>query len=73
MPPAEPALTHLSASGEANMVDVGNKPSTAREATEADRVSAFVAETELRAMVADGRFTDGPSLAAWALLLLRGQ
>ncbi|MGY1653199.1 NUDIX domain-containing protein [Geodermatophilus sp. SYSU D01119] len=44
---------------------------TAREATEADMVSAFVTETELRAMVADGRFTDGPSLAAWALLLLR--
>lgn len=38
MPPAEPALTHLSASGEANMVDVGNKPSTAREATAEGRV-----------------------------------
>ena len=44
---------------------------TAREATEADMVTAFVTEPELRAMVADGRFTDGPSLAAWALLLLR--
>ncbi|WP_020178235.1 cyclic pyranopterin monophosphate synthase MoaC [Methylopila sp. M107] len=29
----EPALTHLSATGEANMVDVGDKPSTTREAT----------------------------------------
>ncbi len=44
---------------------------TAREATEADMVTAFVTEAELRAMVADGRFTDGPSLAAYALLLLR--
>jgi hypothetical protein len=33
-------------------------------------VAAFVTETELRAMVADGRFTDGPSLAAYALYLL---
>jgi hypothetical protein len=32
--------------------------------------SAFVSETELRSMVRDGRFTDGPSLAAYALLLL---
>jgi hypothetical protein len=31
---------------------------------------AFVPETELRAMVRDGRFTDGPSLAAYSLLLL---
>ena len=43
---------------------------TAREATEADMRSAFVAEGELRAMVRDGRFTDGPSLAAYSLLLL---
>jgi len=43
----------------------------AREATEADMRSAFVSETELRAMVRDGRFTDGPSLAAYSLLLLR--
>ncbi len=43
---------------------------TAREATEADMVTAFVPEAELRAMVVDGRFTDGPSLAAYALLLL---
>ena len=45
---------------------------TAREASEADMRHAFVTETELRAMVRDGRFTDGPSLAAWALLLLEG-
>ncbi|WP_448620591.1 NUDIX domain-containing protein [Geodermatophilus sp. URMC 65] len=43
---------------------------TAREATEADMRSAFVGEAELRAMVRDGRFTDGPSLAAYTLLLL---
>ena len=43
---------------------------TAREASEADMRHAFVPETELRAMIADGRFTDGPSLAAYALLLL---
>ena len=43
---------------------------TAREATEADMRSAFLPEAELRAMVRDGRFCDGPSLAAWALLLL---
>lgn len=43
---------------------------TAREATEADMRSAFVTETELRAMVRDGRFTDGPSLAAYGLYLL---
>jgi 8-oxo-dGTP pyrophosphatase MutT (NUDIX family) len=43
---------------------------TAREASEADMVSAFVTEAELRAMVRDGRFTDGPSLAAYGLLLL---
>lgn len=43
---------------------------TAREATEADMRSAFVTETELRALVRDGRFTDGPSLAAYSLLLL---
>ncbi len=43
---------------------------TAREATEADMRTAFVPETEFRAMVREGRFTDGPSLAAYALLLL---
>ncbi|MGY1688688.1 NUDIX domain-containing protein [Geodermatophilus sp. SYSU D01105] len=43
---------------------------TAREATEADMRSAFVPEAELRAMVRAGRFSDGPSLAAYGLLLL---
>jgi len=43
---------------------------TAREATEADMRSAFVPEAEFREMVRDGRFTDGPSLAAYSLLLL---
>ncbi|MGY1620592.1 NUDIX domain-containing protein [Geodermatophilus sp. SYSU D00965] len=43
---------------------------TAREATEADMRQAFVPEPELRAMVRSGRFTDGPSLAAYGLLLL---
>jgi 8-oxo-dGTP pyrophosphatase MutT (NUDIX family) len=44
---------------------------TAREATEADMRQAFVPETELRQMIRDGRFTDGPSLAAYSLLLLQ--
>lgn len=36
---SQPAgLTHLSASGEANMVDVGDKPATVREATAEGRV-----------------------------------
>jgi 8-oxo-dGTP pyrophosphatase MutT (NUDIX family) len=43
---------------------------TAREATEADMRQAFVPETELRQMIRDGVFTDGPSLAAYSLLLL---
>jgi 8-oxo-dGTP pyrophosphatase MutT (NUDIX family) len=43
---------------------------TAREATEADMRSAFVPEAELQTMVREGRFTDGPSLAAYSLLLL---
>ena len=42
----------------------------AREASEADMRHAFVPETQLRAMIAGGRFTDGPSLAALSLLLL---
>ena len=46
---------------------------TAREATEADMRQEFVPEAELHAMVRDGRFTDGPSLAALALLLLDPQ
>jgi ADP-ribose pyrophosphatase YjhB (NUDIX family) len=43
---------------------------TAREATEADMVSGFVTAAELRAMALDGRLTDAPSLAAYALHLL---
>src|SRR3954447_7257074 len=43
---------------------------TAREATEADMTCTFVPEPELREMVRTGRFTDGPSLAAYGLLLL---
>jgi len=43
---------------------------TAREATEADMVTGFVTEAELRARIRDGRFTDGPSLAALSLLLI---
>ncbi|MGY1741502.1 MULTISPECIES: NUDIX domain-containing protein [unclassified Blastococcus] len=43
---------------------------TAREATEVDMQHAFVPEDELRAMIRAGRFTDGPSLAAYSLLLL---
>jgi 8-oxo-dGTP pyrophosphatase MutT (NUDIX family) len=43
---------------------------TSREASEADMRHAFVAESELRAMIRDGRFTDSPSLAGYALLLL---
>ena len=41
-----------------------------RELTEADMTTAFVSETELRAMIRDGRFADGPSLAAYSLLLI---
>lgn len=43
---------------------------TAREPSEADMIAGFVAEDELRAMIREGRFTDGPSLAAFSLLLL---
>lgn len=43
---------------------------TAREATEADMRHAWVPGAELHEMVRTGRFTDGPSLAAYALLLL---
>lgn len=43
---------------------------TAREATEADMVHAFVPEAELVDRIRSGGFTDAPSLAAYALLLL---
>jgi 8-oxo-dGTP pyrophosphatase MutT (NUDIX family) len=41
-----------------------------REATEADMRSAWVSEVELRAMIRERRFTDGPSVAAYTLLQL---
>jgi 8-oxo-dGTP pyrophosphatase MutT (NUDIX family) len=43
---------------------------TAREASEVDMQHAFVREAHLREMIRDGRFTDGPSVAAYGLLLL---
>jgi ADP-ribose pyrophosphatase YjhB (NUDIX family) len=43
---------------------------TAREATEADMRQRFVSEAELRQLIRGGAFTDGPSLAAYSLLLL---
>ncbi|SFK98827.1 NUDIX domain-containing protein [Geodermatophilus ruber] len=43
---------------------------TAREITEAGMRHEFASETQLRAMIRDGRFTDGPSLAGYSLLLL---
>lgn len=44
---------------------------TAREATEVDMVHRFVADDELRQMIADRRVVDGPSLAALTLFTLR--
>jgi 8-oxo-dGTP pyrophosphatase MutT (NUDIX family) len=44
--------------------------STAREPSEADMAQAFVPAGELRQMMRDGRITDSPSLAAYALLLI---
>jgi 8-oxo-dGTP pyrophosphatase MutT (NUDIX family) len=43
---------------------------TNREATESDMRQRFVSETELRQLIRAGGFTDGPSLAAYTLLLL---
>jgi len=43
---------------------------TDREVTEADMVHAFVPEAEFVARVRSGGFTDAPSLAGYALLLL---
>ena len=42
-----PRLTHLSASGEAHMVDVGDKPATQREATAEGRVLMAPATLDL--------------------------
>ena len=41
-----------------------------REEGEADMVSALIDEQEFRAMIADGRIFDGPTIAAYALLRL---
>jgi 8-oxo-dGTP pyrophosphatase MutT (NUDIX family) len=43
---------------------------TDREVTESDMQMAFVPEPDLRQMIRDGRITDGPSVAAFSLLLL---
>lgn len=43
---------------------------TDREVTEQDMRVGFVTEAELRDMIRDGRFSDGPSVAAYGLLLL---
>ena len=43
---------------------------TNREATESDMRHRFVSEAELRRMIREGAFTDGPSLAAYSLFLL---
>lgn len=53
------ALTHLSASGEANMVDVGDKPATTREATAEGRV---VMAPETLALVVAGDAKKGDVL-----------
>ena len=41
-----------------------------REATEVDMRTAWVPEADLREMIRAGRFTDGPSVAAYTLLHL---
>jgi 8-oxo-dGTP pyrophosphatase MutT (NUDIX family) len=43
-----------------------------REATEEDMTTAFLPEAQLRQLIREGRFTDSPSLAAYALLLVCG-
>jgi 8-oxo-dGTP pyrophosphatase MutT (NUDIX family) len=43
---------------------------TDREVTESDMEMALVPEADLRQMILDGRITDGPSVAAFSLLLL---
>ena len=52
-------LTHLSASGEANMVDVGDKPATTREATAEGRV---VMAPETLRLVIEGEAKKGDVL-----------
>ena len=43
-----------------------------REASEVDMVSALVTEDEFRAMIADGRIVDAPTITAYAMLRLVG-
>lgn len=52
-------LTHLSATGEANMVDVGDKPATTREATAEGRV---VMAPETLRLVIEGQAKKGDVL-----------
>jgi cyclic pyranopterin phosphate synthase len=58
--PSGPRLTHLSASGEAAMVDVGDKPATSREASAEGRV---VMAPETLRLVIDGAAKKGDVLA----------
>lgn len=46
---------------------------TEREATESDMVCEWRSEVELHAMIAQGRFRDAQSVAAFALFLLNGR
>lgn len=68
MPPAEPALTHLSASGEANMVDVGDKPATTREATAEGRV-VMAPETLALVIAGDAKKGDVLGVARVAAIM----
>jgi cyclic pyranopterin monophosphate synthase len=57
--PADPPLTHLDASGRARMVDVGDKPVTARTATASCRVRMSPATA---ARLLDGDLPKGDAL-----------
>ena len=43
-----------------------------REASEIDMVADLVSEAEFRAMIADGRIVDAPTITAYAMLRLLG-
>jgi len=59
-PQADGRLTHLNAAGEVHMVEVGDRPATAREAT----AEGFIAmEAPVLAMVLEGRAAKGDVLA----------
>ena len=59
-PQADGRLTHLNAAGEVHMVEVGDRPVTAREAT----AEGFIAmEAPVLAMVLEGRAAKGDVLA----------